>query len=183
MTASARQEPPEPVDRLSVLISVKCRQTLTDKVLNPQIAKANAFLLVTLEALAMGPRYPIQDILECGRHGAVMLCGQASPPAPPSSVQGNRRRHVILAPEFRRRNLRFRPESGPADGGSRARYIGTQGELGIGWQATRNLNFRATYSLFKPGQFYRGDRTCQNRPLRSDSGGVQVLTRQPHGQC
>jgi Alginate export len=69
------------------------------------------------------------------------------------------------------------------DGGSRARYIGTQGELGIGWQATRNLNFRATYSLFKPGQFYRGDRTCQNRPLRSDSGGVQVLTRQPHGQC
>ena len=43
MTASARQEPPEPVDRLSVLISVTCRQTLTDKVLNPVMGEVTPF--------------------------------------------------------------------------------------------------------------------------------------------
>jgi hypothetical protein len=58
------------------------------------------------------------------------------------------------------------------------RYIGTQGELGIGWQATRHLNFRATYSLFKPGQFI-----AETGPAKTVHFVSTILTRQPHGQC
>ena len=38
-------------------------------------------------------------------------------------------------------------------GGSRARYIGTQAEAVLGWAPTRNLSFRAVYSVFQPGRF------------------------------
>ena len=36
---------------------------------------------------------------------------------------------------------------------SRARYIGTQGEAVLAWQATRNLSFEVSYAFFVPGQF------------------------------
>jgi hypothetical protein len=39
------------------------------------------------------------------------------------------------------------------DGGSRARYIGTQAEAALGWEVSRNLSFRAVYSVFEPGRF------------------------------
>src|SRR5690606_5351406 len=39
------------------------------------------------------------------------------------------------------------------DGGSRARYIGTQFDAALDWAVNRNLNFRFVYGLFDPGQF------------------------------
>lgn len=39
------------------------------------------------------------------------------------------------------------------DGGSNARYIGTQADVGLGWVVNRNLSLRATYSAFWPGPF------------------------------
>jgi hypothetical protein len=38
-------------------------------------------------------------------------------------------------------------------GTSRARYIGTQAEVVLGWEATRNISFEATYAVFEPGRF------------------------------
>lgn len=38
-------------------------------------------------------------------------------------------------------------------GASRARYIGTQGEVVLGWEATRNISFEASYAVFEPGRF------------------------------
>ena len=39
------------------------------------------------------------------------------------------------------------------DGGSRARYIGTQAEAALDWQVGRNLSFRFVYGLFEAGRF------------------------------
>lgn len=39
--------------------------------------------------------------------------------------------------------------------GSRARYIGTQADVVLGWEATRNLSFELAYSVFEPGQFVK----------------------------
>jgi hypothetical protein len=38
-------------------------------------------------------------------------------------------------------------------GTSRARYIGTQADTVLGWEATRNVSFEAAYAIFKPGRF------------------------------
>ncbi len=38
-------------------------------------------------------------------------------------------------------------------GVSRARYIGTQAELVLGWEATRNLSLEVSYAAFVPGRF------------------------------
>jgi hypothetical protein len=38
-------------------------------------------------------------------------------------------------------------------GESRARYIGSQAEGALNWQANRHLSFRAVYSIFEPGRF------------------------------
>jgi Alginate export len=38
---------------------------------------------------------------------------------------------------------------------SRARYIGTQADVVLGWEATRNLSFGVAYSMFEPGQFIK----------------------------
>jgi hypothetical protein len=43
------------------------------------------------------------------------------------------------------------------DGGSRARYIGTQAEAVVGWDATRTLGLYAAYSVLFPGQFIRNN--------------------------
>ena len=40
-----------------------------------------------------------------------------------------------------------------AAGTSRARYIGTQADLVLGWAATQNLSFAVSYSIFEPGRF------------------------------
>jgi hypothetical protein len=40
-------------------------------------------------------------------------------------------------------------------GESKARYIGTQGDLVLGWEATRNLSFEVAYSAFEPGEFIK----------------------------
>lgn len=40
-------------------------------------------------------------------------------------------------------------------GPSRARYIGTQAEIVLGWEATRNLSFELAYAVFEPGRFIR----------------------------
>jgi hypothetical protein len=41
------------------------------------------------------------------------------------------------------------------DGGSRSRYIGTQGDVTLSWTVNRNLSFYAAYSTLSPGQFIR----------------------------
>jgi Alginate export len=38
---------------------------------------------------------------------------------------------------------------------SRSRYIGTQADIVLGWEATRNLSFQLAYSIFAPGQFVK----------------------------
>jgi hypothetical protein len=40
-------------------------------------------------------------------------------------------------------------------GTSRARYIGTQADVVLGWEATRNLSFEVAYSVFEPGPFMK----------------------------
>lgn len=40
-------------------------------------------------------------------------------------------------------------------GDSRARYIGTQADVVLGWEVSRNLSFEAAYSVFRPGAFIR----------------------------
>jgi hypothetical protein len=40
-------------------------------------------------------------------------------------------------------------------GGSRARYIGTQADVVLGWEATRNVSFEVAYSVLEPGQFIK----------------------------
>lgn len=40
-------------------------------------------------------------------------------------------------------------------GDSRARYIGTQGDVVLGWEISRQLSVEAAYSVFKPGSFIR----------------------------
>jgi hypothetical protein len=40
-------------------------------------------------------------------------------------------------------------------GSSRARYIGTQADVVLGWEGTRNLSFQFAYSVFEPGQFLK----------------------------
>ncbi|QZO00454.1 alginate export family protein [Chenggangzhangella methanolivorans] len=35
--------------------------------------------------------------------------------------------------------------------GSRARYVGTQGEVVLGWEATTNVTLETSYALFEPG--------------------------------
>ncbi|SMR83831.1 MULTISPECIES: alginate export family protein [Stenotrophomonas] len=42
-----------------------------------------------------------------------------------------------------------------ASGDSRAAYIGTQGDVVLGWEVSRQLSFEAAYSVFKPGDFIR----------------------------
>ncbi len=37
--------------------------------------------------------------------------------------------------------------------GSCARYIGTQGDIVLGWSPTRGVDIEATYSMFEPGRF------------------------------
>jgi len=44
----------------------------------------------------------------------------------------------------------------------KARFIGTQAETMIGWQADETLSFTASYSLFRPGPFIR-----QSGPART----------------
>jgi len=39
--------------------------------------------------------------------------------------------------------------------GSRSRYIGTQADVVLGWEATRNLSFEVSYSVFDPGPFIK----------------------------
>lgn len=41
------------------------------------------------------------------------------------------------------------------DGDSRSRYIGTQGDVVLGWEFSRQLSFEAGYSVFRPGTFIR----------------------------
>ncbi|MFD1703468.1 alginate export family protein [Methylopila henanensis] len=38
-------------------------------------------------------------------------------------------------------------------GGSRARYVGTQAEVVLGWEATPNVTLETSYALFEPGRF------------------------------
>jgi Alginate export len=38
---------------------------------------------------------------------------------------------------------------------SRSRYIGTQADVVLGWEAARNLSFEMSYSIFEPGQFIK----------------------------
>ena len=38
-------------------------------------------------------------------------------------------------------------------GANRARYIGTQAEIILGWEANRNLSFELSYAFFEPGRF------------------------------
>lgn len=38
---------------------------------------------------------------------------------------------------------------------SRSRFIGTQADIVLGWQATRNLSFEVSYSMFAPGRFIK----------------------------
>ncbi len=40
-------------------------------------------------------------------------------------------------------------------GGSRARFVGTQGEVVLGWQADQALSATVSYSIFEPGRFIR----------------------------
>jgi hypothetical protein len=40
-----------------------------------------------------------------------------------------------------------------ASDGSRARYVGTQGEVVLEWEPVRGLSFQAAYSLFEPEPF------------------------------
>ncbi len=40
-------------------------------------------------------------------------------------------------------------------GASRARYIGTQADVVLGWEVSRHLSFEAAYSVFRPGSFIR----------------------------
>ena len=40
-----------------------------------------------------------------------------------------------------------------SSGASRARYIGTQQDLVLGWAATKNLSFEVSYSIYEPGRF------------------------------
>ena len=40
-------------------------------------------------------------------------------------------------------------------GESRERYIGTQGDVVLGWEVSRQLSFEVAYSVFRPGDFIR----------------------------
>jgi hypothetical protein len=40
-------------------------------------------------------------------------------------------------------------------GTSRARYIGTQGEVVLGWSPTRGLDLELSYAVFQPSGFIR----------------------------
>ncbi len=42
-----------------------------------------------------------------------------------------------------------------ASGGSRARYIGTQGEVVLGWSPTRGVDLEISYAVLEPGRFIR----------------------------
>jgi hypothetical protein len=42
-----------------------------------------------------------------------------------------------------------------ADGGSTARYVGTQAEMALDWAHSRNVSLRFAYNLFVPGRFVK----------------------------
>jgi hypothetical protein len=41
------------------------------------------------------------------------------------------------------------------DGGSNARYVGTQAEAAVDWAYNRNVSLRIVYDLFAPGQYVK----------------------------
>ena len=78
-----------------------------------------------------------------------------SDPSPQRSVDAVGGRRVLLARKPGRRHLR--PGGGlvrPSDN-SRARYIGTQADLVLGWEPTRWFSAELAYSVFAPGQFVK----------------------------
>ncbi len=56
---------------------------------------------------------------------------------------------------------------------SRERYIGTQANVVLGWEPTRNLSFEVMDSVFEPGPFIE-----ETRPARSvHFVGAETLVR------
>ncbi len=45
--------------------------------------------------------------------------------------------------------------------GSLERYIGTQADVVLGWEPTRNLSLEVAYSVFKPGRFINDTGSAQ----------------------
>ncbi|MGA0530339.1 alginate export family protein [Hansschlegelia sp. KR7-227] len=56
--------------------------------------------------------------------------------------------------------------------GSRARYVGTQGEVVLGWEATPNVTLETSYALFEPGRFLR--ETGSGKTVHFVGGEIQL---------
>lgn len=56
--------------------------------------------------------------------------------------------------------------------GSRAHYVGTQGEVVLGWQATPNMTLETSYALFNPGRFLR--ETGPGKTVHFVGGEIQI---------
>ncbi len=59
-----------------------------------------------------------------------------------------------------------------ASGGSRARYIGTQAEVALGWTPVRGVDFELSYAILEPGRFIK--ETGPSRAVHSVGGQMQV---------
>lgn len=59
-----------------------------------------------------------------------------------------------------------------ASGDSKARYIGTQSELVLGWSAARGVDIQAAYSVFKPGSFI--EETGPSKTIKFFGAEVQL---------
>jgi hypothetical protein len=57
-------------------------------------------------------------------------------------------------------------------GGSRARYIGTQGEVVLGWSPTRGVDLEISYAVLQPGRFIK--ETGASETVHFFGGEVQV---------
>ena len=56
-------------------------------------------------------------------------------------------------------------------GGSRARYVGTQAEVTLGWEASENISLETSYSQFRPGRFL--DETVPGETVHFVGGEIQ----------
>jgi hypothetical protein len=59
-----------------------------------------------------------------------------------------------------------------ASGGSRARYVGTQGEVVLGWSPARGVEFELAYAVLEPGRFI--EETGPSRTVQFVGAEMQV---------
>jgi hypothetical protein len=60
--------------------------------------------------------------------------------------------------------------------GSRARYVGTSGEVVLGWEVARGLTVEAAYSAYEAGPFIEQTGPAKTAQFRRDRGAAALLT-------